>query len=122
MKYLYLLKYPVFLYPSHHAFPLSPSHLPDFQSPLWANCKSSVRRRERDRQVVQHNELNEAKQIMSECMAEERYYSWTNGRCFHSLNQARTHTGNIIHIPGYGTRNTGKGEEAPSPTRWPSYL
>lgn len=39
-----------------------------------------------------HNELNEAKLIMSECMSEESYYSWIRSRRFHSLNPTGTHT------------------------------
>lgn len=42
--------------------------------------------------MVKHNELNGAKQIMSEYMSEEECYSWSRGRCCNSLKQARTHT------------------------------
>ena len=36
-----------------------------------------MRKRERGRQVVRHNELNEAKQIISECMSQVLFlYSW----------------------------------------------
>lgn len=65
------------MYPSHNFFLSISVSLSCFtlQSPLWTNCKSSIRRREHNRQVVQLNELNEAKQIMSECMSDEGYYS-----------------------------------------------
>lgn len=49
----------------------------------------------RERQVVRHNELNEAKLITREYMSEEGHYSWNHDRHFYSLKQVRippTHT------------------------------
>lgn len=52
---------------------------------------------ERGRQVVKHNELNDAKEIMSEYMSEQERYSWSPGRCCHSQKQARdTHTHMLV--------------------------